>query len=148
MVEPRKQNGRLVYQFLKDLPDSIEVLQIEGVHRKSTARLLKKGNVRIGVLMYQSTLESKASGRWSTTINVIEQVAEACSGTGWGIVYLLGYENGERTRAFWVNGEDWEEFESTLMNSDRVGLSDLRLHDSVKPFSTISEFLKMCGLLE
>ena len=97
--------------------------------------------------MYQSTLESKASGRWSTTINVIEQVAEACGGTGWGIVYLLGYEKGQRTDAFWVNGEDWEEFESTLMNSDRVGLSDLRLHDSVKPFSTISEFLKMCGLL-
>ena len=148
MVEPRKQNGRLVDQFLKDLPDFIEVLRIEGVHRKSTARLLKKGNVRIGALMYQSTLESKAPGRWPTTKKVIEQVEEACSGAGWGIIYVLGYENGARTRAFWVNGDDWEEFESSLSNSDRVGLSDLELHDSAREFSTISEFLNMCGLIE
>ena len=148
MVEPRKQNGRLVPQFWDDLSDFVEVLRIVGVHGKSTARLLKNGDICVGVLTYQSTIESKAPGRWPTTKNVIEQVEEACSGTGWGIVYVLGYENGARTRAFWVNGEAWEEFESSLSNSNRVGLSDLEGHDSAWEFSTISEFLKMCGLLE
>ena len=137
LLEEKKEADALVEQFLSKLREAgIKIIRSEGSRRRGNHFRLERGNAGVEVSLHLAT-----QGWWGVTENYVDTVEKW--GDHWGIVFLA--PEGQ----FWVDGRNFR----TLVTGDldetngyTVHLDRLTASSSAHHFSSVQEFLLLCGL--
>ena len=143
----------LVGQFKLDLKkEGVEITQGRG-----NSCLLKKGEMSVGVLIYQYTPQNRHTehkGFWDVGQQMVERMQREKNecGRDWGVVFLLGtFEEASLNVGFWVTSEDFrsDRVKLSLDSSNRYKVNLQDLEDRClanEKFSTVGDFLRLSGL--
>lgn len=116
------------------------------IEENSNARILKKGQEKVGILVYTYTpSDDKGPPFWGIAKSQVDRMRKEYP-RNWGVVCLRGQETFEF--GFWVHGEHFDSLAKGPY-TDKEGYESYRIHQrrleetwNTQRFRTIEEFLK------
>lgn len=146
-VESAKKSRELLNQFLGALEKAgVEVNGSVLARASSNSRILKKGGVKVGILLRVSGLQT---GWWGVNINGVD-LMEKEQGSNWGVIFLFRNSSDTTLEAgYWVDGKHFDKVLPPV--PDQKGQyhftgKDLEDNAYAQLFRTVDEFLKYAHL--
>lgn len=142
-----KKSRELADRFLSVLEKAgVEVKSLLLARASSNSRILKKGGVRVGILLRVSGLQM---GWWGVNKNGVDQM-EREQGSNWGVIFLLRNRSDTTLDGgYWVDGKHWDKVLPPA--PDQKGQyhfsgRDLEGNSYAQRFRTVDEFLQCAHL--